>query len=130
MSGILLDFIQSIAVAAGTALAGMLIVWLKNKIGVAGMQKIAEQSALIKQIVEAGVQYAEQAFHAGEKLEKSVEWIVQTLNAKGIKVTEQEIKGLVEATLREFKDKFGEDWANATSKKDLPEGVSALEIKK
>ncbi|HHY93268.1 MAG TPA: holin, partial [Firmicutes bacterium] len=31
----------------------------------------------------------------------------------GLKVTEDEIKGLIEAALRAFKDEFGEEWAKA-----------------
>ncbi|MNJ90046.1 Phage holin protein [compost metagenome] len=121
MHDILLAFLQDIAYALASIGAAFLIAFLKKKIGVAGMQKLAEQSYLIKEVVRTGVKYAEQAFQPGEKAEKAVEWIVTTLGKKGIIVTEEEIKGLVEATVREFKDEFGENWANAVKNKEITE---------
>lgn len=118
MHDVLLAFLQDLAYALVSVGAAFLIAFLKKKIGVAGMQELAEKSYLIKEIVNAGVKYAEQSFAAGEKAEKALDWIVASLAAKGIKVSEEEIKGLIEATVREFKDQFGEDWANAVGNKE------------
>ncbi|MDF2534324.1 MAG: hypothetical protein K0R18_481 [Bacillales bacterium] len=124
MNELFMALIQDLAYALVTVGVGFLIAFLKKKIGVENMKKIQEQSHLIKQIVEMGVKYAEQTFESGEKLDHAIEWIITTLASKGIKVEEKEIRGLVEATIRELKDQFGEEWGKATSKKEESKDVT------
>jgi hypothetical protein len=65
------------------------------------------------------VRFVEQVYvdlHGQEKYEKAAEWLSTRLLSKGLDVSAGEIKGLIEAALRELKDSFGEEWAKAVTK--------------
>lgn len=113
MSNTIMSMLQELVYAIISVGVGFVIAFLKKQIGVTNMQQLTHQSALIKQVVDAGVKYVEQTYSTGDKLNGAVTWIVGTLSSKGISVTEEEIKGLIEASVRDLKDQFGEDWGKA-----------------
>lgn len=110
MEDVLLSILTDLLMVIATVGAGFLVAFLKKKLGVEKLRKLQQESEFIKEVVKAGVQYAEQRFSTGEKLDEAVNWITSTLNAKGFIVTTQEVEGLIEATIRQFKDEFGENW--------------------
>lgn len=111
---LLLPFVQEILMILVTAGVAFFVAFLKKKLGVEKIKKLQQESEFIKQIVLAGVQYAEQRYKSGEKLDKAAEWITARLNERGIKISQEEVEGLIEATLRQLKDQFGEEWSKVT----------------
>ncbi|MEW6726920.1 MAG: phage holin, LLH family [Bacillota bacterium] len=82
--------------------------YLRTRIG-------AEKFEQLRMLSELAVKYAEQAFPdlKGEaKYEKAAEWLAVEARKVGVRVTETQVRGLIEATLRELKDVYGENcWA-------------------
>lgn len=69
------------------------------------MSKLNEKMA----IVEIGVRFIEQAFsHLGghEKYQEALKWITAELGKRGIKYTEEELKGFIESSLIKMKNEF------------------------
>lgn len=113
MMDVLSSLINDILILVATVGAGYLVLFLKKRLGVEKLRKLQHESELIREVVEAGVRYAEQKFNSGEKLDAAAEWIAQMLEKRGIHTTPEEIHGLIESTVRKFKDEFGEEWAGA-----------------
>ncbi|NLZ52784.1 MAG: hypothetical protein GX892_06510 [Thermoanaerobacteraceae bacterium] len=51
--------------------------------------------------------------HGPDKYQKAAEWLAARAQEHGLKLTADEIKGLIEAALRQLKDAFGNEWAKA-----------------
>ena len=58
--------------------------------------------------------------HGPEKYEKAAEWLAARARKLGLELTPEEVKGLIEAALREIKDTFGEEWAWAVRNNGVP----------
>ncbi len=72
-----------------------------------------ERWQLIQDIVEDGILFAQQVYkHASgeEKKEAAIQYIVDGLNERGIKVTRKQISGMIEAVLKRLKLFYGEQW--------------------
>lgn len=117
MENMIMSILSDVLMVIATVGAGFLVAFLKKKLGVEKLRKLQQESEFIKEVVKAGVQYAEQRFQSGEKLDEAIKWITTSLNAKGFIVSEKEVEGLIEATIRQFKDEFGESWGNEIQKK-------------
>ena len=73
-----------------------------------------------KQLAEDAVRFVQQEFRnsSGEaKYDIAVQWLSSYAKRLGIDLKSYEIKGLILAALRKFKDEFGEDWAKYSSGK-------------
>lgn len=98
-------------------LAGFLVELLRRKLGTEKMRKIQEELNAKQELALLAVRFVEQVYteiHGEEKYQKAAEWLVEQATKVGLKLTTGEVKGLIEAALRELKDAFGEEWANAT----------------
>lgn len=115
MEALILSAVKDILMILITIGVGFLVAYLKKKLGVEKLRKIQKESEFIKEVVTIGVKYAEQKYSSGEKLDAATEWITTRLNEKGIKISKEEVEGLIESTIRDIKDEFGENWANATN---------------
>ena len=85
--------ITTVATAAGTWVHS----WIKKKAD-------TEEK---KKVVETTVKYVNQVYkdlNGDEKLQKAQEAIVEQLNEKGVKITELELRVMVEAAVNTFKD--------------------------
>lgn len=85
--------ITTVATAAGTWVHS----WIKKKVD-------TEEK---KKVVETTVKYVNQVYkdlNGDEKLQKAQEAIVEQLNEKGVKITELELRVMVEAAVNTFKD--------------------------
>nr|WP_313505713.1 phage holin, LLH family [Brevibacillus laterosporus] len=92
---IVLDVAHLLLLAVGTWAIFYLVKFLKGK--------IKKEHAL------RAVQYAEQAFvhlKGSEKYNEAVKYFVASMDRKKIKVTDEEVKGLIESTLHEWKDEL------------------------
>ncbi|GIN99807.1 hypothetical protein J5TS2_04760 [Brevibacillus halotolerans] len=92
---IVLDVAHLLLLAVGTWAIFYLVKFLKGK--------IKKEHAL------RAVQYAEQAFvdlKGSEKYNEAVKYFVASMTRNKIKVTDEEVKALIESTLREWKDEL------------------------
>lgn len=114
MEGLVLRLLYDVLLLLATLAAGFLVAWLKKKIGVEGMKKIESELATKQELAALAVRFVEQVYrdlHGEAKYQKAAEWLAARAEELGLTITPDEIKGLVEAALRAFKDEFGEEWA-------------------
>lgn len=94
-------------------LAGFAVALLKKYLGTEKMKQINEELKSKQEIVATVVLFVQQVYghYEGEAkyviaLETATEW----LNSKGIKITETELKSLIESSVKLLKTEFGEEW--------------------
>lgn len=95
-------------------LATMIVEFLRRKLGTEKMRKIQEELSAKSELASLAVKFVEQVYkdlHGQEKFEKAAEWLAERAKEHGLSLTAEEIKGLIEAALRTFKDQFGNEWA-------------------
>lgn len=106
--------IENLLIIFVTLAAGYAIAYLRKRLGVEGMQRIETELALKQELALLAVRFAEQAFQdlkGQEKYDKAADWLANRSEEVRLSITAEEIKGLIEAALRAFKDEFGEEWA-------------------
>lgn len=111
-SGVL-AYILSVLITAGI---GLLVELMRRKVGLEGMRQISWQLEQKKDWAMLAVQFAGQAYRTqgGQvKYNRAAEWLAARAKEHGIVISDTEIKGLIEATLRQLKDQFGDEWASA-----------------
>jgi LL-H family phage holin len=99
------------------ALVALAVEYLRRRLGTEKMRKIQEELSAKKELATLAVRFVEQVYrdlHGEEKYNKAAEWLVEQAGKIGLKLTPEEVKGLIEAALRELKDAFGEEWAKQT----------------
>lgn len=95
-------------------LVGFLVELLRRKLGVEKMKRIQQELSTKQDLAVLAVRFVEQVYkdyNGPEKYNKAAEWLVAQLEKTGLKFTTDEVKGLIEAALREIKDNFGDEWA-------------------
>ncbi len=95
-------------------LAAMLVEWLRRRLGVEKMQKIQKELETKQELAGLAVRLIEQScpdLKGEEKYNQAADWLVTQAKQRGINVTADEVKGLIEAAIRTAKDIFGEEWA-------------------
>jgi LL-H family phage holin len=118
MDDLLLRMLYDVLVLLATVAAGYAVAWLRKRLGVEGMKQVEAELAAKEQLAALAVRFVEQVYrdlHGEQKYQKAAEWLAARAGELGLKVTPEEIKGLIEAALRAFKDEFGEEWAKVTS---------------
>lgn len=112
-----------------TAIAGWLAVVIK-KLATKYLNDKTKQD--IAKIVVSGIEQCYKTLDGPAKLEKAIESATEMLNEKGIKVTEVELRMLLEGALGEFNKVFEkqtgtkaetDDWTSAV----LPEDAESIE---
>lgn len=91
--------------------------YLRRRLGNEKLEQIKRELETKQVLANTAVKFAEQAWQdlGGQtKYETAAGWLATEAQARGIKVTDAEIKGLIEAALREIKDALGEEWANVS----------------
>ena len=94
-------------------LVGYTIAWLKKRIGTEKMEALVRELATKRELARVAVLFVQQAYKdlgGPEKYEKAAEWLSDTAQKMGIQLSEDEIKGLIEAALKELKAELGEAW--------------------
>lgn len=99
-------------------LAGLVAIyavrWLQARLSVEGLRRIQTELETKRELAELAVRFVEQVYrdlHGEEKFQKAAEWLAERARERGLQITADEIRGLIEATLRALKDQFGEEWA-------------------
>lgn len=82
------------------------------------LDSIIKSETLRKQLAHTAVMFVQQLYkneNGEEKLTKASEYLSEKLSAYGIKLTDQEIRALIESALKEAKMQFVENWENQPS---------------
>lgn len=103
-----------------TALAGWLAIVIKN-LATKYLNDKTKQN--IAKIVVEGIEQCYKALDGPAKLEKAIEAATEMLNEKNIKVTEVELRMLLESALGEFNKVFEKETGEASSTEDWPSAV-------
>lgn len=96
------------------ALAALAVEYLRRRLGTEKVKRIQEELAAKQELATMAVRFVEQVYrdlHGEEKYNKAAEWLAARAREQGLKLTADEIKGLIEAALRQLKDAFGNEWA-------------------
>lgn len=114
MHDLVMTVIENILIILVTLAAGAVVVYLKRRLGVEGMQRLEGELALKQELALLAVRFIEQVYlemDGQEKYSRAALWLSARLSDYGLTVSPDEIKGLIEAALRELKDQFGNEWA-------------------
>ena len=98
-------------------LAALAVEYIRRRLGTEKMRKVQEELAAKQELATLAVRFVEQVYkdlHGPDKYQKAAEWLAARAREQGLLLTAAEIKGLIEAALRAFKDEFGEGWAKVT----------------
>ena len=114
MGELVTNLAYDLLILLATAAAALLIAWLKKRLGVEGVNKVKAELEAKQELATLAVRFVEQVYkdlHGPDKYQKAAEWLAARAQEHGLKLTADEIKGLIEAALRELKDAFGNEWA-------------------
>lgn len=110
----LLNLALDLVSVLATVAAALLVEWLRRKLGQERLRQIAQELAVKQKLAALAVRFVEQVYkdlHGPDKYQKAAEWFAARAQERGLKLTADEIKGLIEAALRQIKDAFGNEWA-------------------
>jgi LL-H family phage holin len=127
ISKALLDILTA-AIIAGIAVGAA---YLKRLVGTERLRQIGAQLELKKELAEAAVRFAQQAYKdlgGAAKYDAAARWLAAQAQAHGLQITDAEIKGLIEAALRELKDVWGETWDQAKCQSCLDDEAVTRQI--
>jgi len=94
-------------------LAALAVEYLRRRLGTEKVKRIQEELAAKQELATMAVRFVEQVYkdlHGPDKYQKAAEWLAARAGRYGLALTPDEVKGLIEAALRGFKDAFGEQW--------------------
>lgn len=97
-------------------LAALAVEYLRRMIGTEKMAKVQAELEAKRDLAELAVRFVEQAYvkyGGADKFNTACQWLSDRAKEKGIKISQDEIEGLIEGSLRLIKDEFGEAWAKA-----------------
>jgi LL-H family phage holin len=95
------------------ALVALVVEYLRHRLGTEKLKKVQEELTAKQDLASLAVRFVQQfwvSLSGQERYEKAAEWLSARAKERGLKVTSEEIKGLIEAALRMAKDEFGEEW--------------------
>ena len=114
MEGRFLNLMYDVIYILAALVAAAIIAYLKKKLGTEKLQQIETELLAKQELAFLSVRFVEQVYkdlHGEEKYNKAAEWLAARIQERGLKITPDEVKGLIEAALRTLKDEFGEAWA-------------------
>ena len=94
-------------------LVGFAADWMRQKAGEQNIRRIEAELIQKQDLAVAAVKFAQQAFKdldGPEKYEEAAAWLAYRAQSVGLTVTTMEIKGLIEAALKDLKYAFREAW--------------------
>ncbi|MGB9780603.1 phage holin [Caldanaerobacter sp.] len=118
MSELWYNVLYNLLLLIVTLAAAYLVAFLKKKVGAEKLKQIEIELETKQELAAIAVQFVEQVYRdvlkGEEKYNKAAEWLVNQFKKLGLEFTDAEVKGLIEAAVRAFKDTFGEEWAKQT----------------
>lgn len=106
----LLSYVVTLSIVFLSGLGGL---WLKTKVGKEKVERLKAILELKKDLVREAILFVQQAYETldgDKKLGYALQWLISELAERGIKATEAELRGLIEAILKQLKKEFGDDW--------------------
>lgn len=94
-------------------LVGFAADWMRRKAGEQSLRRIQTEIESKQDLAVAAVKFAQQAFKdldGPEKYEEAAAWLADRAQSIGLTMTTMEIKGLIEAALKDLKYAFREAW--------------------
>jgi len=113
MHDLFLQLLYDIIAILVPILVGYAIAWLQKRIGTEKLEAVVRELATKRELARVAVLFVQQAYKdlgGAEKYDKAAEWLSDAADKIGIQLTEEEIKGLIEAALKELKTELGEAW--------------------
>jgi len=101
------------------ALCAMAIELLRRRLGLEKMNKLQKELGTKKELAGLAVRFAEQAYkdlHGQEKYDQAAIWLSGQAKQRGIKISDEEVKGLIEASLKTAKEEFAQQWGSIAGK--------------
>lgn len=114
----LIDLSYSVLSILIPALCAIAIELLRRKLGLENIKKVQHELNNKKELAHLAVKFVEQAYKdlkGQEKCDKAAEWLTARIQEQGIKVSAEEVIGLIEAAIRMAKDEFGEQWGKIST---------------
>jgi LL-H family phage holin len=99
------------------ALVALFMEYLRRQLGTEKLKQIQNELILKQDLAILAVKFIEQAVKEAkgeEKYLQAADWLSIQLAQHGIKVSSDELRGLIESALRTIKDEMGEQWSHAT----------------
>jgi len=94
-------------------LVGYAIAWLQKRIGTEKLEAVMRELATKRELARVAVLFVQPAYKdlgGAEKYDKAAEWLTEAADKIGIQLSEEGVKGLIEADLKELKTELGEAW--------------------
>ncbi len=113
MHDLLLQLLYDLLALLIPILVGYAIAWLQKRIGTEKLEAVARELATKRELARVAVLFVQQVykdFDGAQKYDKAADWLSDAADKIGIQLSEEEIKGLIEAALKELKTELGEAW--------------------
>ncbi len=113
MESTYLNYLQELFYLLITIGIGFLIAYIKKCIGTEGVNKINLELESKKELAETAVLFVQQFYKAYDGNEKYIEaskYLSDRLTEKGFKVSDDEIRALIESALKQCKLVFEDKW--------------------
>ncbi len=113
MHDLLLQLLYDLLALLIPILVGYAIAWLQKRIGTEKLEAVVRELATKRELARVAVLFVQQAYKdlgGAEKYDKAAEWLSDAAGKIGIQLTQEEVKGLIEAALKELKTELGEAW--------------------
>lgn len=102
-------------------LAAATVELIRRKLGVEKIQRIQKELETKQELAGLAVRLVEQSYKelkGPAKYNQAANWLVTQARQRGINISDDEVKGLIEAAIRIAKDIFGEEWAKQVSEEE------------
>lgn len=107
-NSIIVQLLQDVLYLLGSVIIFYGVKFIRGKVN-------QNQLEIIEVLALRAVQYAEQKYGSGEKFDKAAEYLVSEAKKRGITLDQKAVEVAIESTLRQLKDKFGEEWSKTSS---------------
>lgn len=104
-----MDLIAILAILLVT----LVMEYLRRRLGTEQLQKIQAELAAKQDLAMAAVLFAQQAYEqlgGPEKYQVASEWLASEAQKRGLNLTAEEVRGLIEAAVKVAKLEFGQQW--------------------
>ena len=113
MEDLVVKLLYNVIYLLAAVAAAFVIGYLKQKLGVEKLRKFETQLLSKERLAELAVMFAQQAYKdlgGAQKYNEAAAWFEDQCLQHGFEISDEEIKGLIEAALKSLKREFGEQW--------------------
>lgn len=111
------NILSGVIVMAIPPLVVLSIEFLRRRLGTERLRRIQDEWDTKRDLATAAVRFAEQAYKTLDgpgKFQKASEFLAREAQKYGLQITSEEVKVLIESSLRMLKDQFADQWAKKT----------------